>query len=189
MTRLNISLKNDIVKALEEISEKDGKTVSSIVSEASAIYLEAEKLGLRLTDVMKAVRILGLTEQINAIPVPGILLDRMIELSYKYSDKESREIWFERGRVLGNIMKAYASTIEDFSGFISEYRLFLPADLFEVEVDQGNVAIVLSGAGYSQEAAICTAEGVSGFLSAYGYEPDGSETSEGFIKVSATKKK
>lgn len=187
MTRLNVSMKNNLVKMLEESSERNGKTVSSILSEASQVYVEAEKLGIRITDVMKGVKLIEIMKQINAVPVPGLLLDRMINISFRCSQKETSESWFERGRVLGNIMKAYAETMSDFSKFVSDYSVFFPVDVFEVNILENRVNVVLSGVGYDQQAAICTAEGISGFLSAYGYGSVDSETSQGFVKVSAEK--
>ena len=189
MTRLNVSLKNELAKTLEESSERNGKTISSVISEALQVYIEVEKLGLRTADVVKGVKILEIMKQINAVPIPGLLLDRLINISFGCSQKETSDLWFERGRVLGNIMKAYAETISDFSRFVSEYHVFFPVDMFEVNLLEDRVNVVLSGVGYDMQAAICTAEGISGLLSAYGYGDVSSETSQGFVKVSATREK
>lgn len=188
MSRLNISIKNELIKALEEDANKKGKTISSILSEAANLYMEAEKVGLRSSDVLKSFRIIEIMGEVNAVPVPSILLDNMIKLSLKDSENEVMDRWVERGQVLGNILKSYAKTFKDLSEFVSEYRFLLPTDMFEIELDGHSARIVLSGVGYSLEAAKCTSEGLRGLLAAYGYEVDNVETSEGFVKIIAKEK-
>ena len=150
--------------------------------------MEAEKSGLRTGDVLKVFRVIEIMGEINAVPVPSILLDSMIKLSLKDSENEVVERWFERGQVLGNILKSYARTFSDLSDFVSEYRFLLPTDMFDIELENGKARIVLSGVGYSMEAARCTSEGLKGILSAYGFEVEDVETSEGFVKIMAKEK-
>lgn len=185
MVRLNISLKNDLVKMLEEEGERKGRTVSSIVSEGASLYLEAEKAGLRSKDILHAFRVMQIMGEIDAVPIPGILLDSMIKLSSGNAEKEVLQRWHERGQVLGNIMKTYARTFNDFSAFVEEYKALFPTDMFDIEIDGNRTTIVLSGVGFSMEASKCTLEGLKGLLSAYGFQSEQEEISQGFVKITA----
>lgn len=185
MARLSISIKNEIVRELEDEAANKGKTISSILSEAANLYLQTDKVGLRSEDVLKASKIVEIMREMNAIPIPGILLDNLIKLSWKNSEKEVEKGWYDRGMVLGNILRTYAKNFEDLLAFIKDYRFLIPIDLVEIETTGDNARVVLSGVGYSLQAAKCTSEGFRGLLEAYGYNADSVEISEGFVKINA----
>ena len=50
MARLNISLNNELARTIEEEARKCGKTVSSLVTEATISYINVKKLGVQLDD-------------------------------------------------------------------------------------------------------------------------------------------
>lgn len=184
MTRLSISMKNDVVKVLENVSETRGKTISSILSEAAGLYIEASSVGLRTEDVTRAVKIIEIMRDMSAIPIPTILLENMIKLSKRSSEERLINGWFDRGIVLGNILKTYAKDFREFVSFIKNFRFLIPVDMLDIDLDGKNAQIVLSGVGNSLLAARCTSEGIRGLLCAYGYEVNQAEISEGFIKMS-----
>lgn len=185
MTRLNVSLKEDIVKQLEEEAEKNGKTVSSIVAEASNLYFRIVKEKLRPEDITKSYVIQEILREMNAVPVPEILLNSMIKSSLRNGKEEILKKWYERGVVLGNIMKKYSKNLAELAQLVKEYIQILPVDLFEIEFNYKVAKIVVSGVGYSLDDAQCTSEGMRGFLESYGYSVENTEISEGFVKVIA----
>lgn len=185
MTRLSISIKSTIVKELEYEAATKGKTISSILSEGANLYIRTDKVGLKSEDVLKAVRVLEIMRDMNAIPIPSILLDSLIIFSWKNSEEKVAKGWFDRGKVLGNILKTYAKDFKELSDLIKDYRFLIPIDLIETETDGESARIVLSGVGSSLQAARCTSEGLKGLLDAYGYNIYDIETSEGFVKINA----
>lgn len=185
MARLSISMKGEMVKILENEAATKGKTVSSILSEAASLYIEADRLGIRSEDILRTLRIVEIMREIDAVPVPVILLDKIVGISLKSSEDEVMPRWFERGLVLGNILRTYAKGLREFSDFIREYKFLIPIGMFETEFDENNVQLVVSGVGNSLHAAKCTSEGLRGLLYAYGYRVNNVETSEGFIKIKA----
>lgn len=188
MARLSISMKNELVRILENESIKRGKTVSSILSEAANLYLGTDKAGLRLEDIQRAVKIIEIMHSIDAVPVPSILLDHIVKESLESSDQEITKSWYDRGMVLGNIMRTYARDFHEFSNFIKDFRFLIPIDMLEIECSNNTAQIVLSGVGNSIQAARCTSEGIKGLLNAYEFEVDDTEISEGFVKIRATEK-
>ncbi|MEM0157508.1 MAG: hypothetical protein QXN26_05540, partial [Thermoplasmataceae archaeon] len=114
-------------------------------------------------------------------------LDAMIQSSLEASGDKIIEKWREKGIIIGNILRKYAKSLSDFSRFITEYRGQIPVNVFNIELEGEVATVIISGAGYSREAAKCTAEGLSGFLASYGYRATSTEFSEGFVKIVATR--
>lgn len=185
MARLSISLKNEIVKSLEDEAEQKGKTVSSILSEAANLYIESNKVGLRSEDVMRTVRIIEIMHEIDAVPIPEILLDNLIKFSWKNGENRVVKRWYDRGVVLGNILRTYAKDFVELSSFVRDYRYLIPIDMLDIELNGNRAHLVVSGVGNSIEAAKCTSEGLRGLLSTYRYDVVSVETSEGFVKMDA----
>ncbi|GGM76772.1 hypothetical protein GCM10007108_13580 [Thermogymnomonas acidicola] len=186
MGRLNVSMKDDVIRMLEELAEQTGKTVSSIVSESASLYIESLQMGLRTEDVIRAFKIMSIIKEIDAVPVPSRLLDFLITASTRANEEEALAKWYERGLVVGNILRKYAPDIRHLAQFINANRALIPLDLFEVSEDRDRITVIVSGVGYSRESAKSTAEGLKGLLKAFGYEVVESEFSEGFVKVTST---
>jgi hypothetical protein len=185
MARLSVSIKNEIVKSLEDEANEKGKTVSSLLSEAATLFIEANKVGLRSEDIMRTVRVIEIMRDIDAVPIPGILLDTMIKLSWKNGEDGVIRRWYDRGVVLGNILKTYAKNFKELSSFVKDYRYLIPIDMMDIDLDDKTANFVISGVGNSLESARCTSEGLRGLLSVYDFSVINVETSEGFIKMQA----
>ena len=185
MARLSVSIKNEIVKSLEDEANEKGKTVSSLLSEAATLFIEANKVGLRSEDIMRTVRVIEIMRDIDAVPIPGILLDTMIKLSWKNGEDDVIRRWYDRGVVLGNILKTYAKNFKELSSFVKDYRYLIPIDMIDIDLDDKTANFVISGVGNSLESARCTSEGLRGLLSVYDFSVINVETSEGFIKMQA----
>jgi hypothetical protein len=184
MTRLNVSLKTDLVRDIEEEAEREGKTASSIVSEACRNYIEISSYGLKSHDISKLMLLFKTIKALDAIPVPSLLLDFLIKTSFRSAQQETLERWRERGVVAGNIMIQYAPDIERLKEITESYSSIIPLDFISIGISGENVDIVISGVGYSKESAVCTCEGVVGFLSSYGVTILERESSESFIRIS-----
>ncbi len=185
MARLSISMKSEIVKSLEDEANEKGKTLSSLLSEAATLFIEANKVGLRSEDVMRTVRVIEIMRDIDAVPIPGILLDTMIKLSWQNGEDGVVKRWYDRGVVLGNILKTYAKNFKELAGFFKDYRYLIPIDMLDIELNDRTANFVISGVGNSLESARCTSEGLRGLLSVYDFNVINVETSEGFIKMQA----
>ena len=184
MSRLNVSLKANLVSEIEEEAEKEGKTASSVVAEACRNYIEISRSGIRSEDVQKSLMLLKLARALDAVPLPSLLLDYMIVTSLDHSHDQTLEKWRERGAVTGNIVKQYAPDIVTLKEMADSYSSMLPMDFLNIEISGDNVNVVISGVGYSRQAAMCTCEGIVGFMGAYGLEISGKESSESFIRIS-----
>ena len=187
MARLNISLNNELARTIEEEARKCGKTVSSLVTEATISYINVKKLGVQLDDMDKLLKFLEISHSIGTVPVPSLLLESMIGLAMNNSENEALQKWFEKGRVLGRILVSFAPDLQELSKIADDFKSLMTWGSVEIKIMDSRVEIVLSGAGYSSNASRCTAEGIKGMLDAYGYASESQETYEGFIRLVAVK--
>ena len=183
MSRLNVSLSNETAKDLENEARKQGKTVSSIVGEASRMYLEMESSGISVEHIRKTFLLINVLKATDSVPVPSILLDSIIKLALKASEAEALDKWFERGEVVGSIIRQYAPDIDSLKDAIDNMSDFLPSNMIRIKKNKFDVEIMLSGAGYSKEAAKCTCSGIKGFLKSYGIRFQDGDSTEGFVRV------
>jgi len=189
MSRLNVSLSNEIVTEIEKEANRKGKTVSSLIGEASRIFLEMESSGIGIEEIRKTSLMLSLLKATDSVPVPSILLDSILKQALKTSEKDVLQKWFERGEVVGSIIKQYAPNIDALKNAIDGMSDFLPSNMLQIRRDDTQVEIMLSGAGYSREAAKCTCEGIKGFLNSYDVEVVNGDSAEGFVHVQGIIKK
>lgn len=185
MSRINVSLKPDLVKEINELCGRNGKTVSSSIAEAISFYIKTEKTGLRLEDLEKAGQFIEFLKETDSVPVPSILLDAIIKIAMSSSEEETLKKWYDRGFVAGDIIKKYAEDITEISTMLKDYREVIPASLLEIEKEGSGIIITLSGAGNSLEASRCTLAGIDGFLKAFNFKTISSELSEGFVRIRA----
>ena len=117
MSRINVSLRPELIKDLNDMCEKSRKTVSSTVAEAITFYMKMDKMGLRLEDLEKAGYLLGFLRETDSVPIPSILLDGMIKNAMSFSEESTLKKWYDRGFVAGDIMKKYADNLKDLKMF------------------------------------------------------------------------
>ena len=185
MSRINVSLRPELIKDLNDMCEKSRKTVSSTVAEAITFYMKMDKMGLRLEDLEKAGYLLGFLRETDSVPIPSILLDGMIKNAMSFSEETTLKKWYDRGFVAGDLMKKYADNLKDLENVLKEYKEVIPASMLDIEFNGDSVTVTLSGAGYSLEASKCTVAGIDGFLMAFNFRSVSKELSEGFVKVIA----
>ena len=128
MTRMNLSLRPDLAKQLEDEAEKEGKMISSITGEALQMYFEARKSGVDSGVVSKISNILSLMDSLRAVPVPSMLLDQMLQISLKNDSKSSLEKWEEAGYAFAEICKINAPDLEKLWEYAQLFNEFIPAD-------------------------------------------------------------
>jgi hypothetical protein len=183
MTRMNLSLRTELAKQLQEEAEREGKMISSITGEALQMYFEARKSGVDSSVVSKISSILSLMDSLRAVPVPAMLLDQILQISIRNDSKASMEKWEEAGYSFAEVCKIYAPDLQKLWTFAQLFKEFIPADMFEMSFNGNTTTILLVGAGYSLEASRCSFAGLTGLLRGYNYEIDEKHVEKGFVKV------
>ncbi len=188
MARLNISMNNEMVKYIEKKAEDEGKTISSYIAEAVKSYSNIKNAGLQKEDMEFMLKYVSMFISIGVVPVPAFLLDEITKISFSKSSDTVSNAWYERGKIAADILKGYATTLEELWETIKHFRPFLPLNMIELKITNKNVEVTISGSGYSIEASKCTAEGLRGVLEIYDVKTNNYEIASGFVKVYGIKK-
>lgn len=183
MTRLNLSLRNDVARKLQERADSEGKLISSIATEAFQMYFETRDSGVETNMIPKVSAILNIMDAMRAVPIPSMLLDQMLQLSFRNDQKASLDIWEESGYAFSQVCKLMVKDIESFCKFAASYREFIPADRFEINVTDSDVTVLMMGAGYSLEASKCSHAGLLGLMRGYGMEEVEKTVEKGLVKA------
>lgn len=182
-----MAAEHELVQELSREAKRQNKTLFGALNEAIKLYLEVVKKGRSADEVLKVLVALEIVRSLEAVPIPKILLDESLKLASKASKEELCRLWYEQGKIVGELFKTIAPTIDDFGKLASEYRWLLPLNLFEVNVREQDVVVVMTGVGYSATSSECTAHALRGLLEAYGLKVDDVEVSTAFVKVTAHK--
>ena len=188
MARLNISLTNEMAKAIEAEAERLGKTVSSLVTEATAQSIKMHERGIGSGDLEELLQFMDLISSIRSVPVPFRMLDSIVTVAYESSPEKVRKIFFEQGKVLGNLLKTYANDLSELSVFANSMKPRLPIDDLYIRQNGRSTEIVISGAGYSKCSSECMTEALRGFLDPYDLKIHSFEILDGFVKAQVNSK-
>jgi hypothetical protein len=185
MARVNIAVDAGIAQDLTEEARKQNKTLYAIANEAIQTYLHVSRMGKSPEQIYKIIQGFEFLKAISAVPIPETLLDRILQAAFKNSKEEVLRAWYEEGRVFGELLKSEAGKIDSLGDYIKRFRELLPISMIDLNIEDDRVQVIMTGTGYSFESAVCTSEGLKGFLEAFGLKFVNAETASGFVKVEA----
>lgn len=183
MARLNVSLSNELAKKITDESVKLGKTISSLITEATSHYIDLREQGLDVNEIRDFLMYFHIISSIRSVPVPFKLFDEVLAVSMKESKEEPTKIFYEMGLVVGSVIRNYAPDMESLSKLSERLKLKLPLDDIRFSRNQDHWDAIVSGAGYGKSSSQCLAEGLRGFVEAYGMEIKSVEVMAGFVKA------
>jgi hypothetical protein len=183
MARLNVSLTNDMARKIQDSADSDGKTISSVITESVDLCFHLKELGISREQLVKMIEYQRFTKSINAVPIPALLLDPMLNIAIENAHDRVVELWCESGKVAGELIKNIEPDIRKLADRFREYSLFTPLTRMEIKSSEDTIEFLLMGTGYSVGAARITAEAMKCFLGVYGIKDMKETISEGFVKV------
>jgi hypothetical protein len=183
MARLNVSLTNDMAKKIQDSADSDGKTISSIVTESVELCFHLKELGISREQLIKMIEFQKFTRSINAVPIPALLLDPMLNIAIENAEDKIMDLWCESGRVAGELIRNLEPDIRKLPDQFREYSLFTPLTKMEIKSMDNTIEFLLMGTGYSIGAAKITASAMKCFLGVFGVKDMKETISEGFVKV------
>ncbi len=183
MARLNISLSNELAKKITDESEKLGKTISSLITEATSHYIDLKEEGLDMNELNDFLMYFQIITSTRSVPVPFKLFDDILAITMGKSDEKPGKLFYDSGHVIGNLIKNYAPDMASLSKLTEKLKFRLPLDDLRISGDEEHWEMTISGAGYGQSSSKCLAEGLRGFVEAYGMKIKTLETMAGFVKV------
>ena len=126
--------------------------------------------------------------ELEVVPVPGRLLDKMVADMYKESPEVVEKAWCEAGKMLASYIKAIYGGLDSALSLVPYFSKVIPAKRFEVKASGGELVVDAVGVGYGVEGVKATAAGARCLLEDLGYEVKEVITAPGILRIRAVKK-
>jgi hypothetical protein len=124
--------------------------------------------------------------EVESVPVPGRILDRIIVEMYKENPDAVTLAWCDAGKMLAAYIKAVFGGLEKAVELAPYAARVVPARRFEVKAKDGEFTMDTIGVGYSLESVQVTANAVQCLLEELKVEEI--ITAPGMLRVEAVEK-
>jgi hypothetical protein len=187
--RTNISVDEAVAKTLSDEATRENKSQYALANEIleSALKMCAE--GGSPKEIYPSWRFLRLSKEIDTVPLPGSLMEKMIRKLYASERDWLLQSWFDEGKRVGAYLRMLSDRIDELSGVVGEFQNFLPVKRIEFgkieEAGKSGIFVRAIGAGLSTESTTCAERFISGIVSSYSLRVTNSRVSEGIIEIRA----
>jgi hypothetical protein len=183
--RVNIAVAKEVADALAATAEELGMTQYALANQLLGTGLELVRQGYSASQIRDIALFYRVITELETVPVPGRLLDRMIVEMYKANPDAVGKAWCEAGRMLASYIKAFFGGLENAVKLAPYITKAVPARRFEVRAEGGEFSLDAVGVGYSLESVEVTAAAVRCLLEELGYEIKELATAPGILRVRA----
>ena len=185
--RVNIAVSKDVADELAKVAEERGMTQFALASELLKLGLELVENGYDTQQVRELLTFYKIMSELEIVPIPGRLLDKMITDMYKINSQVMEQLWCEAGKMLAGYIKALFGDLSGVVSLVPYLARILPAKRFEVKVAENNVVIDVVGIGYGVESVQVNAVAARCLLEEFGYKVEKVVTVPGVLKMEALK--
>ena len=186
-TRVNIAVAKDVAEELAKVAEGRGMTQFALASELLRLGLELVKSGYDTQQVRELLMFYKIMTELEIVPIPGRLLDKMITDMYRINSQVMEQLWCDAGKMLAGYIKALFGDLSGVVSLVPYFARILPAKRFEVKVAENNVVIDVVGIGYGVESVQVNAVAARCLLEEFGYKVEKVVTVPGVLKMEALK--
>jgi hypothetical protein len=186
--RVNIAVAKDIADVLANTAEELGMTQYALANQILSVGLELVRQGYSVAQIKEIAQFYRVMTELESVPVPGRLLDRMIVEMYKENPDVVTRAWCDAGRMLATYIKAVFGDLEKAVELAPYVARVVSAKRFEIKAKDGEFAMDTIGVGYSLESVQATAKAVECLLEELNYEVKELVTGPGILRVRAVKK-
>jgi hypothetical protein len=185
--RANIAVSKNVADELSKVAEERGMTQFALASELLKLGLELVKNGYDSQQVRELLTFYKIMSELEIVPIPGRLLDKMITDMYRINSQVMEQLWCEAGKMLAGYIKALFGDLSGVVSLVPYLARILPAKRFEVKVTENNVVIDVVGIGYGIESVQVNAVAARCLLEEFGYKVEKVVTVPGVLKMEALK--
>ncbi len=194
MPRTNIAISDDVADALSEQALKRNKTLYAFANESLEAVVSICKLSGEPSEAFPAWKMGRMLKDVDAVPLPGDLLEKLIKRLYDADRDWLLKTWFAEGQRIGSYLtmgyqdiSSLAQAAIDFQGLLPLRRIeFRSAD----EPDaKGQMVVRAIGAGLSSEATSCAEQFIRGVVDEYSCSVKSSRTAEGMIELRVSRER
>jgi hypothetical protein len=187
MARTNVAVEESVAYMLADEAARQNKTLYAFTNELMKTSLRICREGGNLNEIYPAWRFAKMTREVDTVPLPGDLLEKMIARLSTLDEGWLLKTWHEEGVRIGTYLHMYEPTFERLSAFVKEMEFLLPIkrlDILKVEKQEAGRYIVRAiGAGLSPSSTKCAEALLQGLLSTYSITVISSRISEGIIEL------
>lgn len=186
MPRTTISVDAAIARSLAREAKKQNKTLYGLANESLGDVLKIWEEGGSTKEIYSSWDFGRILKDTDSLPVPGVLLERIVKRMYSVDSKWLLDAMFDEGAKVGSYLKLRFSDLEVLIPRLFELQSFLPVKRVEFEpisttTDRMIVSIRILGAGPSLEATRCAEQFLAGLLSQYPYRITRTRVTDGII--------
>ncbi|MDG6927314.1 MAG: hypothetical protein JRN10_03680 [Nitrososphaerota archaeon] len=173
MPRTNIAVDKQLALRLADESEKENKTAYAMANEMLNSCLDLISKGGNVSSMPKFWEIIKIMKDVDAVPVPGNLLEEVINRLYTYDREWLMKIGRKQGEELGLYLSTFYPSIFDLIANSKDVLTqIFPIKRFDLESmkKSGEATIFVfktAGVGRSKETAEFVNEVLRGLFSVY----------------------
>ncbi len=187
--RTNISVDEAISRALSDEAARGNRSQYGLANEILESALKICEEGGSPKEIYPSWRFLRLSKEIDTVPLPGSLVEKMVRKLYASERDWLLQSWFDEGKRVGAYLRMLSDRIDELPGVVGEFQNFLPVKRIEFgrieEAGKSGIFVRAIGAGLSTESTTCAERFISGIASSYSLRVTNSRISEGIIEVRA----
>jgi len=187
--RINIAVAKHVAEELARVAEERGMTQFALASELLKLGLDLVKEGYEPQQVRELLTFYRIMSELEIVPIPGRLLDKMITDMYRLDSKIMEQLWCEAGKMLSGYIKALFGDLKEVAALVPYLAKILPSKRFSVKVDEEKVIIDIVGIGYGLESVQVNAVAAKCLLEEFGYQIEKVITAPGVLKIEASRRK
>lgn len=184
--RVNIAISTEVAQRLANISDSTGMTQYALANDLLSLGLDLLEQGYNIQQMRELAKLWRICLDVEAVPVPAALLDRLITKIYGEMESLLKELWCETGRVLAAYLKATSTAGTGEVVSLMQYLgKMLPAKRTEARQEDGSVVFSVVGVGYSRETIEVNASAVRCFFESLGFKIAQIDVEPGVLYVKA----
>lgn len=185
--RINIAVARDVAEELANVAESSGMTQFALASELLRFGLELMKSGYSPSHVKELLQFYRIMAELEIVPIPGRLLDRLVTDMYKLNKEALLNIWCEAGKMLASYIKALFGDLSGATSMVPYLSKIVPVKRFEVKATEKEAVIDIVGIGYGMESVEVNAVAAKCLVEEFGYKVTQQIIASGVLKIVGTK--
>ena len=189
MARTNLSIDRKVFEEFSAQANKKNMTLYAFANESLSVISKIAAEGGDPDSLYQVWRVLSIMKEADSVVFPSDIAEELVTQLYGYDKRRLLGRFSELGSSMVALLKL---TAEDLQGLISLAKgliSFMPIKHIEVlSLQNGNIEVILVGAGKGIETTECSNEFLKAVLRGYGYDINKEEVHPGIIRLWAEMK-
>lgn len=192
--RTNISIADDVADELSSEAMKRNKTLYAFANESLTAVISVCKLSGEPREVLHSWRMARMLKDVEAVPLPGDLVEKMLKKLYETDQTWLLKTWFAEGARLASYLRMAYEELPSLAQAAVEFQGVLPLRRLEFRSieegeTKGGLLLRALGAGLSAESTACAEQLIRGIVDSYSWAVVSSRTAEGILELQLSRRK